>query len=125
MDSGNDVPVSIFHLAISFVINCETQEQIDYYWDHLTEGGDVNAQHMRLAGRINMVYHGRLFLLKLSLWLSDPGKSGLVMSEVHEDEKTGFEQVEKCLFRKRTGWIRTRLWFIELPGQGKRYPVAR
>ena len=23
---------------------CETQEEIDYYWDRLTKGGDPNAQ---------------------------------------------------------------------------------
>lgn len=26
--------------AVSFVISCETQEEIDYYWDKLTEGGE-------------------------------------------------------------------------------------
>lgn len=38
MDSGKKSPLN-FHQAISFVINCETQEEIDYYWDKLTEGG--------------------------------------------------------------------------------------
>lgn len=28
-----------FNEAVSFVVNCETQEEIDYYWDKLTEGG--------------------------------------------------------------------------------------
>ncbi|ULQ54134.1 VOC family protein [Flavihumibacter fluvii] len=26
--------------AFSFTINCETQEEIDYYWDKLSEGGE-------------------------------------------------------------------------------------
>jgi predicted 3-demethylubiquinone-9 3-methyltransferase (glyoxalase superfamily) len=30
--------------AISFQINCETQEEVDYYWDKLSEGGDETAQ---------------------------------------------------------------------------------
>jgi predicted 3-demethylubiquinone-9 3-methyltransferase (glyoxalase superfamily) len=25
--------------AVSFVIDCETQEEVDYYWDKLSEGG--------------------------------------------------------------------------------------
>ena len=33
-----------FNEAISFVINCQTQEEIDYYWDRLTPGGDPKAQ---------------------------------------------------------------------------------
>ena len=28
-----------FDEAVSFAIECETQEEIDYYWDKLTEGG--------------------------------------------------------------------------------------
>lgn len=30
--------------AVSFVVNCETQEEVDHYWDKLSEGGDPNAQ---------------------------------------------------------------------------------
>lgn len=33
-----------FTEAISFMINCDTQQEVDYYWDKLTEGGDPNAQ---------------------------------------------------------------------------------
>jgi len=40
----NGGPVFKFNEAVSFVIDCETQEEIDYYWDKLTEGGDKNAQ---------------------------------------------------------------------------------
>lgn len=28
-----------FSPAISFVVNCETQEEVDYYWDRLVDGG--------------------------------------------------------------------------------------
>jgi predicted 3-demethylubiquinone-9 3-methyltransferase (glyoxalase superfamily) len=30
--------------AISLLVNCDTQEEIDYYWQKLSEGGDVRAQ---------------------------------------------------------------------------------
>ena len=29
-----------FNEAVSFVVNCDTQEEIDYYWDKLTAGGE-------------------------------------------------------------------------------------
>jgi len=29
-----------FNEAVSFVVDCETQKQIDYYWSKLTEGGE-------------------------------------------------------------------------------------
>jgi predicted 3-demethylubiquinone-9 3-methyltransferase (glyoxalase superfamily) len=36
----NGGPLFKFTEAVSFVVNCETQEEIDYYWDKLTEGGE-------------------------------------------------------------------------------------
>lgn len=40
----NGGPIFKFNEAISFQIFCDTQEEIDYYWDKLSEGGDKNAQ---------------------------------------------------------------------------------
>ena len=40
----NGGPVFKFNEAVSFQINCETQEELDYYWDKLTAGGDPQAQ---------------------------------------------------------------------------------
>jgi len=35
----NGGPAFKFNEAVSFVVTCETQEEIDYYWSKLTEGG--------------------------------------------------------------------------------------
>jgi predicted 3-demethylubiquinone-9 3-methyltransferase (glyoxalase superfamily) len=35
----NGGPVFKFTEAISFVVNCESQEDVDYYWEKLSEGG--------------------------------------------------------------------------------------
>ncbi len=40
----NGGPTYTFTEAISFIINCETQEELDYYWEKLSEGGDEKAQ---------------------------------------------------------------------------------
>ena len=40
----NGGPHFKFNEAVSFEIHCETQDEIDYYWDKLTAGGDVKAQ---------------------------------------------------------------------------------
>ena len=40
----NGGPVFTFNEAVSLQINCETQEEVDYYWDRLTSGGDPAAQ---------------------------------------------------------------------------------
>ena len=36
----NGGPQFKFDEAVSFQIDCETQEEIDYYWDKLSEGGE-------------------------------------------------------------------------------------
>ncbi len=40
----NGGPVFKFNEAISFQVNCDTQEEINYYWEKLSVGGDENAQ---------------------------------------------------------------------------------
>jgi predicted 3-demethylubiquinone-9 3-methyltransferase (glyoxalase superfamily) len=40
----NGGPHFKFNEAISFQIMCQTQEEVDYYWNKLTQGGDPKAQ---------------------------------------------------------------------------------
>jgi predicted 3-demethylubiquinone-9 3-methyltransferase (glyoxalase superfamily) len=40
----NGGPIFKFNEAISFQVHCETQEEVDYYWEKLSEGGDKKAQ---------------------------------------------------------------------------------
>jgi predicted 3-demethylubiquinone-9 3-methyltransferase (glyoxalase superfamily) len=40
----NGGPVFTFNEATSFQVNCDTQKEIDYYWEALSKGGDPTAQ---------------------------------------------------------------------------------
>jgi predicted 3-demethylubiquinone-9 3-methyltransferase (glyoxalase superfamily) len=40
----NGGPELKFNEAISFQINCWTQEEVDYYWEKLSAGGDEKTQ---------------------------------------------------------------------------------
>jgi predicted 3-demethylubiquinone-9 3-methyltransferase (glyoxalase superfamily) len=40
----NGGPIFKFNEAISFQVSCESQEEVDYYWEKLSEGGDKKAQ---------------------------------------------------------------------------------
>ncbi len=40
----NGGPNFRFNEAISLMVLCNTQEEVDYYWDKLSEGGDPNVQ---------------------------------------------------------------------------------
>jgi predicted 3-demethylubiquinone-9 3-methyltransferase (glyoxalase superfamily) len=94
MDSGNDVQYE-FSPAISFVINCDTQDQIDYYWDHLTEGGDVRAQVCGwLADKYGVSW--QVVPAEIGLWTSDPKKSGLVMGELMKMKKLDLNRLRSA-----------------------------
>ena len=40
----NGGPAFTFNEAVSLQVNCETQDEIDYYWEKLSAGGDPKAQ---------------------------------------------------------------------------------
>ncbi|MRG47167.1 VOC family protein [Chitinophaga sp. SYP-B3965] len=40
----NGGPHFKFNEAISFIVNCKDQKEVDYYWEKLGEGGDEKAQ---------------------------------------------------------------------------------
>jgi len=40
----NGGPIFKFNEAISLQVYCDTQEEIDYYWERLSAGGDERAQ---------------------------------------------------------------------------------
>lgn len=39
----NGSPQRGFTEAISFIVSCETQEEIDYYWEKLSDGGEAQV----------------------------------------------------------------------------------
>jgi predicted 3-demethylubiquinone-9 3-methyltransferase (glyoxalase superfamily) len=40
----NGSPQFKFSEAVSLMVSCETQEEVDYYWEKLSAGGDKRAQ---------------------------------------------------------------------------------
>jgi predicted 3-demethylubiquinone-9 3-methyltransferase (glyoxalase superfamily) len=40
----NGGPLFTFNEAVSFQVQCDTQDEIDYYWEKLSAGGDPKAQ---------------------------------------------------------------------------------
>src|SRR6476660_2297649 len=39
----NGGPIFKFTEAVSFVVNCESQDEVDYYWNKLVEGGQESV----------------------------------------------------------------------------------
>ncbi|MEZ4771943.1 MAG: VOC family protein [Bacteroidia bacterium] len=71
----NGGPLFKFNEAISFQVMCETQEEIDHYWDNLTEGGS-ESQCGWLKDKFGVSW--QIIPTILSKLLSDPAKAGRV-----------------------------------------------
>lgn len=76
----NGGPQFRFTEAISFIVHCDTQEELDYYWDKLAEGGDKQAQVCGwLKDRFGVSWQIVPSNLTEMITDSDPVKSGNVM----------------------------------------------
>lgn len=40
----NGGPVFRFNESVSMMVSCDNQDEVDFYWERLGKGGDVNAQ---------------------------------------------------------------------------------
>ena len=65
-----------FNEAISFVISCDTQEEIDHYWNGLTEGGEES-----MCGWLKDAFgvSWQVVPSKLGTWMNDPEKGPRVI----------------------------------------------
>jgi predicted 3-demethylubiquinone-9 3-methyltransferase (glyoxalase superfamily) len=84
--------------AVSFVVNCETQQEIDRYWDHLSKGGDQNAQMCGwLKDRFGVSWQVVPTLLPQLLSGPDPEKAGKVMAAILKMKKIDLEELQRAV----------------------------
>ena len=84
----NGGPIFKFNEAVSFVVNCDTQEEIDYYWEKLTDGGRESmcgwlVDKFGLSWQIVPSILGEL--------MSDPQRAGRVTKAFMEMKKLDIE----------------------------------
>ena len=74
----NGGPLFKFTEAVSFVVPCESQEDIDYFWERLSEGGDPKAQQCGwLKDKFGLSW--QIVPSGLGEWMRDPQSSERVM----------------------------------------------
>ena len=99
----NGGPVFKFNEAISFQVYCETQEEIDYYWNKLSEGGDKTAQQ---CGWLKDKYgvSWQVIPRMIGEWVSSPDsqKSDRVMKEVLQMKKIDLAKLKRAYEGQRT-----------------------
>ena len=93
----NGGPMFTFNEAISFQVNCETQGEVDYYWEKLSEGGDVRAQQ---CGWLKDKYGASWQVVPRVLveMITDPdsAKSGRVMEAMLQMKKIDIDELKRA-----------------------------
>ena len=93
----NGGPAFTFNEAVSFQIYCETQEELDYYWEKLTPGGDASAQQCGwLKDKYGLSW--QVVPTALAEMISDPdtAKSGRVMEALLQMKKLEIERLKRA-----------------------------
>lgn len=86
----NGGPEFRFNEAVSFQVFCETQEEIDYYWSNLTDGGE-EGQCGWLKDKFGVSW--QIVPSILPALLCDPSKAGSVMKAFMQMKKFDIEKI--------------------------------
>ena len=93
----NGGPVFKFNEAISFQVNCETQAEVDYYWEKLSEGGDPKAQQCGwLKDRYGVSWQVVPRVLVEIMTDPDSKKSGRAMEAVLRMKKLDIAELKRA-----------------------------
>lgn len=93
----NGGPVFKFTEAVSFIVNCDSQEEVDYFWNTLSEGGDPNAQQCGwLKDKFGLSWQVVPKVLDEMMADPDKEKSGRAMKAMLEMKKLVIEDLRKA-----------------------------
>jgi predicted 3-demethylubiquinone-9 3-methyltransferase (glyoxalase superfamily) len=91
----NGGPHFKFNEAISFIVNCDSQDEIDYYWEKLSEGGDPKAQVCGwLKDKFGMSWQVVPRVLNDMIQDKDKRKAGNVMTAMLKMKKMDIAELE-------------------------------
>jgi predicted 3-demethylubiquinone-9 3-methyltransferase (glyoxalase superfamily) len=90
----NGGPLFKFTEAISLVVNCETQEEVDHFWEKLSAGGQ-EVQCGWLKDRFGVSWQVVPIILSEMLHDKDPEKSKRVMAAMLKMKKMSIEALKK------------------------------
>ena len=82
----NGGPVFKFTSAVSFVVNCDTQKEVDFYWKKLSQGGQ-EVQCGWLTDKYGLSWQIVPTVLSKYLSSPDPAKSRRVMKALIQMKK--------------------------------------
>ena len=88
----NGGPLFKFSEAFSFVVNCETQNEIDEYWNKLTSGGGKESECGWLKDKFGFSW--QIVPTALGKLMSDPKKANRVMQALLQMKKLDIAKLE-------------------------------
>jgi predicted 3-demethylubiquinone-9 3-methyltransferase (glyoxalase superfamily) len=93
----NGGPLCQFSEAISFQVNCDTQAEIDEYWEKLSAGGDKNAQQCGwLKDQFGVSWQVNPTVLPELMKDPDSEKSGRVMKALLQMKKLDIAALKRA-----------------------------
>ena len=90
----NGGPQFKFDEAVSFVVNCDTQDEIDYYWNKLTEGGQESMCGW-LKDKFGLSW--QIVPTIIAELMSEPAKAERVMKAVMKMKKLDLETLKNAI----------------------------
>lgn len=93
----NGGPVFKFNEAVSFVVDCADQAEVDYYWEKLGEGGDPAAQQCGwLKDKYGLSW--QIVPKQLAEWVTDPdrAKADRTMAAVFKMKKLDVAELQRA-----------------------------
>ena len=98
----NGGPIYKLTEAVSLVVNCETQEEVDKYWAALTADGGKAIQCGWLTDKYGLTWQIVPTVLLKLISDADPDRAGRVMKSMMEMIKLDIEELERAY---RGEWV--------------------
>jgi len=92
----NGGPQFKFTEAVSFVISCENQEEIDYFWSNLTANGGQESQCGWLKDRFGLSWQVVPAILGELMGDKDPARYGRVMQALLQMRKLDIATLKRA-----------------------------
>jgi predicted 3-demethylubiquinone-9 3-methyltransferase (glyoxalase superfamily) len=93
----NGGPVFKFNEAISLQVNCETQAEVDYYWENLSAGGDEKTQQCGwLKDKFGVSWQIVPTVVSKMMSDPDPAKSERVMKALLPMKKLDLQGLQQA-----------------------------
>ena len=93
----NAGPVFKFNEAVSFQVSCDSQQEVDYYWEKLSTGGDPKAQQCGwLKDKFGLSWQVVPRVVVEMMTDKDAKKSGRVMQALMQMKKLDLPELKRA-----------------------------